>query len=191
MAATDASAVQRIWSERFGGDPSTQEKWIEAALNSAHSAVGFVAVSTDAETVLGLSFLDVGDRSYTRHYLGLDALEATVPLEERNGIFHLSCVRADWENRGIGSAFHERRLSILVDREVPCAVGIAWHRPHPVDSRVLFEKYDFRCHATVDQYYEHLGRRQHCPNCGGQCDCSASLYGRSISTASPLQIDQS
>jgi len=180
LAPSDAAPVQRLWTERFGGDPSTRMSWIEAALNSDHTAAGFVAVPPEDDEIVGASFLDVGDRAYAHEYLGLDVLDLQVPLADRNGIFHMSCVRADWEGRGIGSAFYERRLAVLADRGLPHAVGIAWHRRAGIDSRVLFEKHDFTCVATVERYYSRTDSRPHCPVCTGACTCTASLYSRLI-----------
>ncbi len=182
MAASDADAVQRLWSHRFGGDESTQSKWIEAALRPTHSAVGLVAIARSTRTLIGLSFLDVGDAAYTRRYLGLDTLPLRFPLADRNGIFHLSCVHADWEGRGIGSTFYQQRLATLADRDVPRAVGIAWHRSHSADSRRLFEKFDFTAAATVNRYYTRVGERPHCPDCDDVCTCTASLYARRMSS---------
>lgn len=180
MKPADTDVAQRLWTTRFGGARSTQEHWIEAALDPRHSATGFVAVSSSNEAVVGISFLEVGTPDYTRQYLGLDVLDLNLPLADENGLFHLSCVRADWEGRGIGSAFYDRRLDVLAERSVPRAFGIAWHRPHAVDSRVLFEKYDFTRLATVERYYARTGSRKHCPACKGVCTCTASLYTRTI-----------
>ena len=180
LQRADAAAVRHLWSARFGGDPSTQTHWIEAALNPSHTAVGLVAAASSDGAVVGTSFLEVGRREYTRDYLGLNVLDLNVLLADRNGIFHLSCVRADWEGRGMGSAFYERRLAVLAERGVPRAFGIAWHRPAPVDSRVLFEKYEFTRRATVERYYARTARRPHCPACANTCTCTASLYGRAV-----------
>lgn len=179
----DAASVQQLWSVRFGGASSTQGNWIDAALSPAHSAAGFVAVAPSDETIVGISFLDVGDREYTDQYLGLGVLDLVVPLADRNGIFHLSCVRADWESRGIGSAFYERRLEVLADRNVPRAFGIAWHRSAPFDSRVLFEKHNFTQLATVEHYYTRTGTRPNCPACTDTCTCTASLYTRPLASS--------
>ena len=176
----DAPAVQQLWDDRFGGDPSTQKNWMGAALNPTHSAVGLVAVAAPDDEIVGLSFLDVGDRAYTRQYLGLDVLDLHLPLADANGIFHLSCVRADWEGQGIGSAFYDRRLAVLADREVSRAFGIAWHRHAPTDSRVLFRKYEFTRLATIDRYYSRTSTRPNCPACTEACTCTASLYGRPV-----------
>lgn len=181
MESADADPVQCLWTARFGGASATQENWIEAALNPRHSVAGFVALDASTEEVVGFSFLEVGNREYTRQYLGLDVLDGTLPLADQNGLFHLSCVRAQWEGRGIGSAFYDRRLTVLANRGVLRVFGIAWHRPHTVDSRVLFEKYDFERLATIDRYYIRTGSRPHCPDCNGTCTCTASLYGRMVS----------
>lgn len=184
LKRADASAVRELWSTRFGGDSSTQTRWIEAALSPSHTAGGVVAVASPDETIVGTSFLDVGGREYTREYLGLNVLDLEVTLADRNGVFHLSCVRADWEGRGIGSAFYEQRLAVLAKRDVPRVFGIAWHRPAPIDSRVLFEKYEFTRLATVERYYARTGRRTNCPVCTDTCTCPASLYGRSVDQSS-------
>lgn len=180
LTRPDTAVVKRLWSDRFGGDPETQKSWIGAALDASHSVAGLVADAAPADEIIGLSFLDVADRAYVREYLGLDVLDLRAALADRNGVFHLSCVRSDWEGCGVGSAFYERRLALLRKRNVPRAVGIAWHRPHTVDSRVLFEKYGFSLLATVDHYYAQTGERPHCPKCDGPCSCTASLYSRAI-----------
>lgn len=179
MAAGDEASVRCLWSRRFGGKPSTQTNWLRAALDPDHSAVGFVADAPSAEEVVGFAFIDVAERSFTREYLGLTVLGLSFPLTTRNGIFHLSCVRTDWEGLGIGSAFYRRRLEVLEKRSVNCAVGISWHHPeHSHDSRVLFEKWDFEPLATIDRYYQRTGGRPQCPVCGDECTCAASLYLR-------------
>lgn len=180
LRSPDTNAVRHLWTKRFGGDESTQTNWIDAALAPSHSAAGFVAVAVPDDQVVGVSFLEVGGRAYTREYLGLTALDATVPLSNQNGLFHLSCVRRDWEGRGIGSAFYERRLAVLKKRDVAHAFGIAWHRPSRPDSRALFEKYDFTRLVTVEHYYARTGTRPHCPLCSETCTCTASLYGRPL-----------
>lgn len=181
MPLDDAAAVRHLWDARFGAPRSTQDNWIDAAVDPTRSAEGFIAEGTDDEEVLGFSFLEVGNRTYTRQYLGLEALEIDAPLADENGIFHLSCVRADAEGQGIGSAFYARRLDVLADRDVSTVFGIAWHRPHTVDSRVLFDTWDFTRLATIDRYYTRTGGRPHCPDCEGPCTCTASLYRRPVS----------
>jgi GNAT superfamily N-acetyltransferase len=180
FAQDDAASVRQLWATRFGGEPSTQQNWIDVAMTPTHTALGLVAVASRTDEIVGVSFLDVGSREYTRRYLGLDTLDLDLSLAGRNGLFHLSCVRTDWEGRGIGSAFYEHRLAVLADRAVPRVFGIAWHRPAPVDSRVLFEKYAFTRLATVDRYYARTNPRANCPVCKGACTCPASLYGRSV-----------
>ena len=180
MRPDDTEAVRRLWDARFGGRASTQSNWLGAALADGPSAAAFVAAHRPDDAVLGFSLLDVGDRAYTRRYLGLDTLGLEAPLADRNGVFHLSCVRPAWEGRGLGTAFYERRLAELDRRDVPRAVGVAWHRPGRVDSRVLFDAHDFARLGTVDRYYGRVGPRPYCPDCNDDCVCTASLYGRSL-----------
>lgn len=180
MAASDADAVKQLWSARFGGTRMTQDRWIEAALNPDHTATGTV-VTTPSHPVAGFGMLDVGDPDYTRRYLSLDALDLDPDLAPRNGILHMYCVRAECEGRGIGSALYGHHLDHLAEKGVPRAFGLAWHRPHIVDSRVLFENNGFTCLATVDRYYGRFDGRPHCPDCEGACTCTASLYARRMS----------
>lgn len=173
------AAVRALWSARFGAKRATQENWFEAVAADDRPAVGLVAEAPPADEIVGFSFLDIAGRSHTVDYLGLDVLGLTPPLSNRNGIFHLSCVRAEWEGRGIGSAFYERRLDILSERDVFRAFGISWHRPDAShDSRALFEKWGFEAFATVENYYRRTEEREHCPLCEGNCTCTASLYLR-------------
>jgi hypothetical protein len=94
LRSDDRRVVRALWSARFGGDPATQTKWLDAALDPDHSAVGLVAVGSDSSERLGFSLLEVGDRSYAREYFRCATLELEIPIADRTGIFHLSCVRA-------------------------------------------------------------------------------------------------
>ncbi|MFB6273958.1 MAG: GNAT family N-acetyltransferase [Salinibacter sp.] len=180
MTSPDTEAVRTLWADRFGGDPATRQKWIDAILDSDHSATALVAVSSGDGAVVGFGIFEIGGRDYTRSYLGLVPLDLHVPLVDRNGLFHMCCVRADWEGRGTGSALYRRRLQLLADREISRAFGISWHRPHTVDSRVLFEKHGFTALATVERYYARTSPRLRCPDCEGECTCTATLYARRI-----------
>jgi ribosomal protein S18 acetylase RimI-like enzyme len=177
---SDADAIQRLWRARFGGDPSTQEPWIDAVLNEKHSATATIVASSTAGDVVGFGILEVGDEAYTRRYLSLDAIGLDPGLARQNGLFHMYCVRRDWEGQGIGSALYARHLDLLDQQGAEQAFGISWHRPRTKDSRVLFDKYGFRRLATVERYYERFEERPHCPDCSGTCTCSASLYARTI-----------
>lgn len=177
MAPRDVDVVLSLWSRRFGGTPETQDQWIEVSLDADHPAVAFVAEAAANDDPVGFSFLDVAGREHTRDYLGLQELGLAPGLDARNGIFHLSCVRVEWEGRGIGSAFYRRRLRVLSDRGVERAFGISWHRPDcSHDSRALFAKWGFTKVATVSNYYARTGGRDNCPVCGGECHCTASLF---------------
>jgi ribosomal protein S18 acetylase RimI-like enzyme len=180
MDSSDSDVVQQLWSARFGGDPATQETWIDAALDPGHTAAATVAVPSEGESVVGFGVLEVGGPAYTRRYLSLDALGLDPPLDDRNGLFHMYCVHADWGGRGIGSALFAHHLERLAEREVACAFGLAWHRPHTVDSRLLFERHGFGCLAAVERYYARFEERPHCPDCDGLCSCAASVYARSV-----------
>lgn len=180
MQRADTEAVRRLWARRFGGDPDTRQKWIDAVLDPDRTATAYVAEASTTPTIVGVGVLEVGRRDYARDYLGVDALGLDVSLAHRNGFFHLCCVRADWEGRSVGSALHVRRLRALAERPVPRVFGVAWHRPHTVDSRALFDKHGFTALATVPRYYARTTPRPHCPDCDGFCTCTATLCGRSV-----------
>jgi GNAT superfamily N-acetyltransferase len=180
MVASDAEVVQTLWKDRFGGDASTRQSWVDAALDPDRSATGTVAVPSEHGPVVAFGFLEIGDDAYARRYLSLDPLGLAPPLAAQNGMLHLYCVRPDWEGQGIGTALYARHLRILAERTIPLAFGIAWHRPHTVDSRVLFEKHGFRRLDTVKRYYDRFEERSRCPDCGANCSCTASLYTRKV-----------
>lgn len=69
------------------------------------------------------------------------------------------------------------------ERGVSHVFGMAWHRPHTVDSRVLLKKWDFTSFATVERYYSRTQQRPHGPDCEGECSCRASLYVRTVGSA--------
>lgn len=182
LVAADADAVRRLWDRRFGGEATTQTRWIEAALDPDHTATATVVSPLETDRVVAFGLLEVGDPAYTRRYLSLDALGLEPTLASRNGILHMYCVHREWEGRGIGTALYAHHLRDLATRNVPRALGLAWHRPHTTDSRVLFEKHSFRCLATIDCYYSRFEQRSRCPDCGGACSCTASLYTRRVQT---------
>jgi len=180
LVASDADAVQRLWRRRFGGDAVTQRRWIEAAFNPDHTATATVASLSKSNAVVAFGLLEVAGVAYTRRYLSLDPLGLEPTLAPQNGIFHMYCVRREWSGRGIGTALYAHHLQDLARRDISRAFGLAWHRPHTTDSRALFEKHSFRCLATVEAYYGRFERRPQCPDCGGTCSCTASLYARSV-----------
>lgn len=175
----DTDAVTALWARRFGGQTATRQSWMDAVLDPNHIAAAWVAEA--GATVVGFGVLEVAHRAYTRQYLGLDTLPLDVPLADRNGLFHMCCVRRDWEGHGIGTALHQRRLQALADRDVPRAHGIAWHRPDGApDSRSLFAAQGFTQIAPIVRYYARTQDRAHCPVCGDTCSCHASLYTRAV-----------
>jgi len=180
IQSRDVDPINTLWKTRFGGNATTRQKWINAALDPTRSAEALVAAAADTQAVVGFGILEVGDQDYTRHYLGLDALDLDAPLADRNGLFHMCCVDTEWEGQGVGTALHDQRLQQLRKQDVSRAFGIAWHRSDAVDSRVLFEKHDFDVVATVDQYYKRTTPRPDCPDCDGPCSCSATLYVRRL-----------
>lgn len=170
----DVDAALRLWQASFGAPRATAQSWIRAALDPRYRTSGLVAV--EEGRVVGLAITEVGSRDYTRSYLGLDALGLQVPLDDRNGIFHLCVVAPAWRRQGIAAGLYERRLASLSASRVRRAVGISWNRAHAPDSRALFDAHGFERLATVERYYARTRPRHQCPDCGGFCICTASLH---------------
>lgn len=184
LREADTAAVRSLWSERFGVRDAVATSWIDAVLDAGHPARGHVAVpSGAARPVVGFGLLDVAGPAYTRDYLGLGMLNVAFPPASRNGIFHMYCVQTAWEGRGVGTALFDRHLSVCRDANATRAVGIAWHRDRSPDSRPLFERFGFRHRALIERFYERVAPRTQCPDCGGACTCTASLFTRPIADA--------
>lgn len=152
--------------------------WLDAVIDPNRSAQGHVAVENAA--VIGFGLLETAGRSYTRDYLGLESLGVAPQLADRNGIFHMYCVHTDHEGRGVGTALYARHVDLCVEESVTRAFGIAWHRSSHSDSRPLFEHFGFRRLGTFQRFYQRTESRVHCPDCGGPCTCTASLYVLSL-----------
>ncbi len=180
LRPSDTAVVLELWATRFGTEDTTARAWLDAALHPAHTACGHVAVgsSSDPSAILGFGLLDVAGPGYTRDYLGLPSLDVDVPLCGRNGIFHMYCVRSCHEGQGVGTALFSRHLDVCRTVGVRRAVGIAWHRRRHRDSRSLFEAAGFQRLGTFERFYTRAHPRSHCPDCGGSCSCTASLYAR-------------
>jgi len=185
LRSSDTAAVLDLWADRFGTEADTARAWLDAVLHPAHTARGHVAVgpSPGPSAILGFGLLDVAGPSYTRDYLGLPSLAVDASLADRNGIFHMYCVRTRHEGQGVGTALFDRHLDICRTENVGRAVGIAWHRRHRRDSRGLFEAAGFQRLGTFECFYARAHSRPHCPDCGGFCTCTASLYARGFASA--------
>jgi GNAT superfamily N-acetyltransferase len=185
LRSSDTAVVLDLWADRFGTEADTARAWLDAALNPEHTARGHVAAnpSHGPAAILGFGLLDMAGPGYTRDYLGLPSLDADVPLADRNGIFHMYCVRARHERQGVGTALFDRHLAVCRTEGVGRAVGIAWHRRRHRDSRDLFEAAGFQRMGTFERFYARAHPRPRCPDCGGFCTCTASLYARGFASA--------
>lgn len=182
----DQPAVHRLWADRFGGRPDRIAGWIDAALNPQASTTGHVAVPNRADRsppLVGFGILEIAPRDYTLDYLGVNDLDLDIDVADTNGLLHMVCVDRDWEGRGIATLLYRRHLHHLRERNVRRAYGISWHRPRRAgaDSRAVFEKTGFRAVATVEDYYARTSPRTDCPDCGGPCQCTASIYEKRLS----------
>lgn len=177
---SDFDAVKALWHRRFGGKDETMDNWLNATQKPKWTATGHVAVANGA--VVGFGLVEIGSHDYTARYLGVEPLDLNVPLDDRNGILHMYAVEEAWEGRGVGTALYARHLEHLVEHDVPHAYGVSWHRPHRngADSRALFEKFGFDRVGAFERYYARSGERLHCPDCEGDCQCTASIYHKPL-----------
>jgi ribosomal protein S18 acetylase RimI-like enzyme len=189
---TDRAAIQDLWLERFGGTRETVTRWVDAAFDDRYRTEVHVAGPGEGglSRVVGFGMFEVGDRPYTRDYLGLEAIEATVDLAPRNGIMHMYCVRRDWEGRGVATGLYARHLARFATAGLRRAVGISWERSgqQVPGSRFLFEKFGFERHGPFDRFYERVGGRENCPDCGGRCSCPASVYTKRLESEAPAEV---
>jgi ribosomal protein S18 acetylase RimI-like enzyme len=188
----DPPAVHRLWADRFGGRPERIAAWIDAALNPQAQTTGHVAVPSREDRsspIVGFGILEIAVRDYTLDYLGVNDLDLDPDLDldvaDTNGLLHMVCVDRDWEGRGIATMLYRRHLRLLRERNVRRAYGISWHRPQRegADSRVVFEKTGFHAVATVADFYARTSPRTNCPDCGGPCRCTASIYEKRLAAA--------
>lgn len=184
----DQPAVHRLWADRFGGRPDRIAGWIDAALNPQAQTTGYVAVPNRkgrSPSLVGFGILEIALRDYTLDYLGGNDLDLDIDVADTNGLLHMVCVDRDWEGRGIATMLYRRHLRHLRELDVRRAYGISWHRPQRegADSRVVFEKTGFRAVATVQEFYARTSPRTDCPDCGGTCHCTGSIYEKSLPEA--------
>jgi len=189
-ADADAPAVRALWTSRFGAALPVLGRWLGAAGAPDGSVRCFVAVAaTPTARVVGVGVLAVGGAAYVRSALGLDVVDAEVALAARVGLFHLCAVHPAREGRGVATALFDRRLHALRETGVSQAVGVAWHRSRHRDSRPLFARFGFEPVTTVPRFYQRVGDRLDCPDCGDACQCTATLYSRTLPAPAHSAID--
>lgn len=168
-------AVRGLWQNRFGADEEIMENWLSDSLSEDRPEETFVAL--EAGNVLGFGVCAVGEPDYARDYIALD-VEGFEPWST-TGILHVAAVKRSRESEGIGSKLFAERVQYLSNIGAEGIMAVSWHRDGH-DSRDLFEKYDFDCVATFERYYSRTHGRDDCPDCDGECECSASIYARKI-----------
>lgn len=186
----DFDAAKRLWRTRFGAPEEKVQKWLDAACNERYRTSADVAVSgsdDDAGDVIGIGVLEIGSADYTRSYVGLEETGLDAPVDGLSGLMHMYCVDETWEGRGVGTALFRTHLQRLREKDVARAYGISWHRPHRdgADSRAVFEKLGFDCLGTYERFYQRTSPRSYCPDCGGDCTCTASIYGKTLAGDAP------
>lgn len=122
----------------------------------------------------GFGVATIAHEGYTREYVGLD-VDGFDPWEP-TGVLHMSAVAEDRTGEGIATKLMKARLRYLVARGARGAFGISWHRDDAPDSRPLFEKFGFEQLGPLERYYSRTAGRPRCPDCDGECECTASVY---------------
>lgn len=179
MEETQTDAIIELWSERFGCERDTARGWLDDSLLEELPTETFVA--RDHGNLVGFGVCTVAGPEYIQDYIGLD-VPGFKPWE-KTGLLHMLAVREARENEGIGSRLVAKRLRYLIKVQgVDGVVGTAWHRDDAPDSRLLFEKFGFEELAEFERYYSRTHGRGDCPCefCDGACECTASIYARSI-----------
>lgn len=169
-------AALDLWKRRFGCDRDTARTWLEDSLHEDKPPETFVAVK--ATKLLGVGVCTASTQEYAEDYIGLDVSDWS-PWPA-TGVLHVLAVDSDHTGEGIGSQLVEKRLQYLASGGADGVIGLSWHRDDHVDSRALFEKYGFEQVAVFDEYYARTHGRDDCPDCTGECECTASLWARSL-----------
>jgi ribosomal protein S18 acetylase RimI-like enzyme len=168
-------AVRRLWLTRFGADEEIMDKWLADSLSEDRPEETFVAL--EAGNVLGFGVCSLAEPDYARDYIGLD-VDGFEPWSP-TGVLHMAAVKQGRESEGIGSKLFAERVQYLANIGAEGIMAVSWHRDGH-DSRDLFEKYHFDRVARFERYYARSHGRPDCPDCGGECECTASIYAREI-----------
>lgn len=173
------SDVRDLWMARFGGDDDVVDGWLDESIDEDVPTEAFVAL--DGGNVIGFGVATICNPDYAQKYVALDVPD--FPPDGPAGILHMNVVDDDRVSEGIGTQLFKARLRYLrAICDVDYVFGISWHRETSHDSRALFEKFDFNQLGTWDRYYDRAYGRDNCPDCGGECSCTASIYARTFTT---------
>ena len=175
--------ARALWMDRFGGDRDVVDGWLEDTLDEDRPEETFVAL--DGGNVLGMGVATLCEPDYAHDYVGFDVPEFNA--RDPTGVLHMNAVAEDRTGEGLGTELFKARLQYLRASGARGAFGIAWHREDHPDSRPIFEKFGFDCLGTWDRYYARTHGRDNCPDCGGECSCTASLYASDFRIAGEQQ----
>ena len=169
-------AARSLWLKRFGGDEEIVDGWLRNCLDEDRPEELFVAL--DGGNVVGMGVATLCEPEYAQNYVNLDTPE--FDPWETSGVLHISAVAEGRTGEGIGTELFETRLRYLRASGASGAFGTSWHRDGKPDSRALFEKHGFERLHTYERYYARTHGRDDCPDCSGECGCTASLYVREL-----------
>lgn len=166
----DRREIEQLWSRRLGSDPSSA---LDLALDDESAVHACVATNIEEIVGFGICLILQPAELEDLYSVSFDGY----PLGDRIAVMHMAAVDEGWENRGIGSALMQVRLSLACEYyDVDSAFGLSWLRENHLDSSVLFEKFGFERVDTVEGYFGGGDGRSDCPDCGAHCECSAGLY---------------
>lgn len=172
LRQSDREAVLDLWERSFGEREERATEWL-ALVEADAPATGWVGVD-DAGTVVGFLVAAVGDRAFARDYL--DGHPVAGALPDRFAFIHMLGVDPGWRSTGIATALVQRSFDWGADR-VPLMLVVLWRREEAVDSGALARKFEFTHVCTLENYYVDRGA---CPDCDGECTCTATVAVRSF-----------
>lgn len=165
-----------LWNHRFGADEEFAGGWLDDSFDEDSPVETFVAVQ--GVHVIGFSVCTLADADYANEYVGLDVDD--FEPSEKPGVLHMLAVDEDRTGEGTGTKLALACMNYLAGEGADSVIAMSWHRENEVDSRPLFEKLDFERVDTFERYYARTHGRPDCPDCTGECDCTASLYRRVV-----------
>ena len=175
LKSYDQRPVTTLWSRRTGLE---LENSLELVFDDESAAYGLVV--TEIETIVGFGIVYVFPPEGVLDYLPGDT--EALPVGEENALIHAVGVTEEWEGRGVGGAVLYYLLEMVRDaHDVEWAFGNAWLREGRTDSTVLFERFGFERHMTVEDSFQRSHGERACPDCAPEkCTCSSAIYAKQL-----------
>jgi ribosomal protein S18 acetylase RimI-like enzyme len=173
------NGVKRIWENRINTSKEHVIVWLRKAVQDDNQ-VNAGVVTNENDNVVGFGFYAVGNDEWMEPYL--QNAELYNAIKHGYGMIETVAVKEEVENNGIASEILAYELEMLREQSVEYAYSVSWNREHTVDSRVLFDKFEFSAVSTVEDYYQKLPDTVTCIDCTGKCTCEATIYKKKLGT---------